>query len=177
MRSSHAPFRLGRTPLSLLPYSTPFVALQICLHLPLFARSAERLARCWGSGAGFKFDETKDSIRSMLQVGGWSQGFLATNKQRFRGACLARRLALVEPSHCANCRQLKREDGNGVPGNRRPLARVALHMRSRSIPNELKPLGWDCYAAMRRSMRPAATRRRCGASCATWRCPSSTTNL
>ncbi len=32
--------------------------------------SAERLARCWGSGAGFKFDETKDSIRSMLQVCG-----------------------------------------------------------------------------------------------------------
>ncbi|PRW57868.1 programmed cell death 4-like isoform B [Chlorella sorokiniana] len=36
------------------------------LHLGA-KHSAERLARCWGSGAGFKFDETKDSIRSMLQ--------------------------------------------------------------------------------------------------------------
>ncbi|KAL4858246.1 Programmed cell death protein 4 [Chlorella vulgaris] len=27
----------------------------------------ERLLRCWGSGAGFKFDETKESIRNMLQ--------------------------------------------------------------------------------------------------------------
>ncbi|KAI7837239.1 hypothetical protein COHA_008927 [Chlorella ohadii] len=36
------------------------------LHLSA-KHSAERLARCWGSGAGFKFDETKDSIRSMLQ--------------------------------------------------------------------------------------------------------------
>lgn len=39
------------------------------LHLGA-KHSAERLQRCWGSGAGFKFDETKESIRSMLQVGG-----------------------------------------------------------------------------------------------------------
>lgn len=38
------------------------------LHLGA-KHAAERLQRCWGSGAGFKFDETKESIRSMLQVG------------------------------------------------------------------------------------------------------------
>ncbi|KAL4436793.1 hypothetical protein ABPG75_003932 [Micractinium tetrahymenae] len=36
------------------------------LHLGA-KHSGERLQRCWGSGAGFKFDETKESIRSMLQ--------------------------------------------------------------------------------------------------------------
>ena len=30
--------------------------------------SAERLQRCFGSGAGFKLDETKEAIAKMLQV-------------------------------------------------------------------------------------------------------------
>ena len=38
-------------------------------HLSAKHGVAERLARCWGGGAGFALDETKDSIRSMLKVG------------------------------------------------------------------------------------------------------------
>lgn len=29
---------------------------------------AERVARCWGAGAGMRFDQTKDAITSLLQV-------------------------------------------------------------------------------------------------------------
>ncbi|PSC74724.1 Programmed cell death 4 [Micractinium conductrix] len=50
------------------PPGSPTAELRHKCEVQLEAKhAAERLARCWGSGAGFKFDETKESIRSMLQ--------------------------------------------------------------------------------------------------------------
>jgi hypothetical protein len=144
----------------------------------------ERLQRCWGSGAGFKLDETKGSIRSMLQVGGreWVGGCVggwaggrAKGRKGERGQHAAGALAWsdVAPDGASRARVCAMSAGHQFAGGHalpgQGQAAPKLHLTAPTPPTSPTP-------PTRRSMPPAATRAKCGACCETWRSPSSTTN-